>query len=211
MTSGQWSHLGKLLKNNTNHYRYCCKGRIQMEKVECITNCLLSLQIELGDPYHEGGFRLCRGRADPQAGCGSGSREGALAHGCTQHSSSGPRAVWEQRGAVSRTSASPVSAFSSWAAVTEHRAVCQQKEGSFFFSWLHKEAVRPSCSCNLSPAQLTKMYTSGTDIFLINFPITFYRCCKLHWSWAFSLCCRGLWLCNRAQSILCSQYRIFAT
>lgn len=49
-----------------------------------------------------------------------------------------------------------------------------------------------------------------TNIFLINFPVTFYRCCKLHWSYPFSVHCNGLWVCNRAQSILCSQFRVFA-
>lgn len=181
-----------------------------MEREDYIINDLFSLQIDLGKPYREGGFGLCHGyadqthRQDPHRGAG----EGVLVCDCRKRSSSSQRTVREQR-EVSCASASPISAFSSWTAVTEHQAVYQQKEG--FFSWLHKKAVRPCCSCNFSPAQLTKMYKSGTNIFLINFPVIFYRCCKQHWSYPSSVHCGGLRVCNRAQSILCSQFQVFAT
>jgi len=92
-----------------------------MGRVEYITNYHFSLKIGLGKPYREGGFSLCCGSADPQAGPTSGSWRGAPARSHMKcSSSSGQRAVQELRGGASCASASPVYAFSSSTAMTEH-------------------------------------------------------------------------------------------
>lgn len=116
------------------------------------------LKIDLGKPYREGGFVLCRACAAPQAGPASGVLARAVLAE-EQQRRSGSRA----QGAPRAELCSRIPSFCLFQLNCSDRAPsCQQKEG-FFFSQLHKEAVRPCCSCNLSPAQLTKMYKSGNE------------------------------------------------
>lgn len=167
------------------------------------------LKIDFGKPYHERGSSLCHGYADPQTGPTLGSWWGGpgmkLSEVQQQRSESRPGAVRRSELCFS------MPCFCLFRLNCSDRATSCLSTERGFFSWLHKEAVRPCCSHNLSSSQLTKMYKLGTNVFLINFPVMFYRSCKLHWSYSFSIHCCGLWVCNRTQSVLCSQFQIFAT
>lgn len=162
--------------------------------------CFFPLQIGVGKPYREGGF--IQWPCSPTGRTHSGL--------CWLESSSGGQ------GAPGRS---------------KDRAVLP--DPSFCLFQLNCSARAPSClstergmifspSCIRKQSDLAVLViclqlswlrctSQETNIFLINFPVTFYRCYKLHWSYPFSVHCGELWVCNRAQSILRSQFQKSAT
>lgn len=168
-----------------------------MERIEYNINGFLSLEVVLGKPYREGGFILARGCAAPQAGAGLGSGL------CWQQQGQG----WQGQSCAPR---SPLLPFPAELQRQSTQLSANRKRDFFPASCIRKQsdlAVLVIC-LQLSWLRCT---SQETNIFLINFPVTFYRGCKPHWSYPFSVHCGELWVYNRAQSVLCSQFQIFAT
>lgn len=145
-----------------------------------------SLKIDVGKPYREGGFILCHGCAAPQAGPTSWGSSG---EGCAGWRAAA--ALREPSGRAEDRAVLPYPLFLPFPAELQRQSTelsVNRKKDFFSPSCIRKQsdlAVLVIC-LQLSWLRCT---SQEMNIFLINFPVTFYRCCKLHWSYPSSVHC----------------------